>query len=243
MDALARLEPVARDLMSRVDAALVTLGAPPHHPVWPLVRRLGTTPADAVAFLIEVDAGALRDAATALRRQADAYEAAEVPTDLPWRGSAGDAYAARSADLRRHLAGDGSMAGGSMAGGSMTGGSMTAGSMAGGSIAGGSMADRLRDTAACADDVADWYARSRNRLARTLAEVLTSAQAVAVRARSTPGAEAADIGARVLSAVAAAVVDGEAVHRRWRPALGQLPFRRGVETPTRLDATIEVGPA
>jgi hypothetical protein len=217
MDALARLEPVARDLMRQVDAALVTLGAPPHHPVWGLLRRLGTTPADAVAFLVEVDVGALRDAAAGLRRQADAYEAAEVPTDLPWRGAAGDAYAARSTDLRRHLAAD---------------------------EGGGSMAHRLRDTAACADDVADWYVRSRDRLARALADVLTSAQAVAVRSRPAGGhVAAADIGVRVLTAVADVVADGEALHRRWQPALGELAYRWSAETPTRLDATIEVGPA
>src|SRR5688572_14059983 len=93
MDALARLEPVARELMRRVDTALVTLGAPVEHPVWGLLRRLGTTPADAVAFFAGVDPRPLADAAAALRDQADAYETAEIPVEVPWRGTAGETYA------------------------------------------------------------------------------------------------------------------------------------------------------
>jgi hypothetical protein len=231
MDALARLEPVARDLLRRVDAALVTLGAPVEHPVWGLLRRLGTTPADAVAFFVGVDPLPLADAAAALRDQADAYETAEIPVEVPWRGTAGETYAGHTVDLRNHLAGPGD----------------------------DSMAQRLRATADCADDVADWYRRARDRLARALAEVLASAQAVAVRSCPAVGevvtarvmdrvpatavVAAADIGARVLAAAAEAVTDGEVLHHRWRPSLGELPFRRGAEPPLRSEATIEVRPA
>ena len=42
MDALARLAPVARPLLRDVDNALATLGAPPEHPVWALLRRMGS---------------------------------------------------------------------------------------------------------------------------------------------------------------------------------------------------------
>jgi hypothetical protein len=227
MDALARLEPVAHDLMRRVDGSLLTLGAPPEHPVWPLLRRLGATPADAVAFFVAVDEGSVRAAAASLRDRAEAFEAAEVPTAPPWRGAAGEAFGAYAADLRGHLAG-------------------------GSGRGEDSMAARLRATAACVDDVADWCRRSRDGLARTLAEILASAQAVtvrshaghlaAVRAPVAAVAAAADIGARVLAAAAAAVADGEALDRRWRPRLEELAFRRS-EVPVRQDDTIEVHPA
>jgi hypothetical protein len=229
MDALARLEPVAHDLMRRVDGSLVTLGAPPEHAVWPLLRRLGATPADAVAFFVGVDEGSLRAAAASLRDRAEAYEAAEVPIAPPWRGAAGEAFGAYAADLRGHLAG-------------------------GPGRGEDSMAARLRATATCMDDVADWCRRSRDGLARTLAEILASAQAVtvqshpdladlaAVRVPVTAVAAAADIGARVLTAAAEAVAEGEALDRRWRPGLPELAFRR-TGFPIRRDDTIEVHPA
>jgi hypothetical protein len=230
MDALARLEPVARDLLRRVDGALVTLGAPPQHPVWPLLRRLGATPADALAFFAGVDEAPVRATAASLRDRAEAYEAADVPAGPPWRGPAGDAFGAHAADLRAHLAG-------------------------GSGPAGDSMAARLRATAACVDDVADWCHRSRDALARTLAEVVASAQAVTVRSHpdlsdlAAPRvpvaavAAAADIGARVLAAAAEAVAEGEALDGRWRAGLHELAFRRGAEGPVRHGDTIEVHPA
>jgi hypothetical protein len=66
MDALARVEPVARPLLREVDVALATLGAPADHPVWPLLRRLGVTPADAVAFFAEARPDAIRSAGAAV---------------------------------------------------------------------------------------------------------------------------------------------------------------------------------
>ena len=231
MDALARLEPVAHDLLRRVDGSLVTLGAPPEHPVWPLLRRLGATPADALAFFVGVDEGPVRAAAASLRDRAEAYEAAAIPTGPPWRGTAAEAFAAYAADLRGHLAG-------------------------GSGRGEDSMSARLRATAACLEEVADWCRRSRDGLARTLAEILASAQAVTVRSHPDLSgfasaavrvpvaavAAAADIGARVLAAAAEAVADGEALDRRWRPGLQELAFRR-TGAGVRLDDTIEVHPA
>jgi hypothetical protein len=229
MDALARLEPVAHDLMRRVDGCLVTLGAPTQHPVWPLLRRLGATPADALAFFVGVDEGSVRSAAASLRDRAEAFEAAEIPTGPPWRGTAGEAFGVYAADLRGHLAGEPGRGE-------------------------DSMAARLRATASCVDDVADWCRRSRDGLARTLAEIIASAQAVtvrslpdvsgfaAVRVPVAAVAAAADIGARVLAAAAEAVADGEALDRRWRPGLQELAFRR-TGFPVRQDDTIEVHPA
>jgi hypothetical protein len=165
------------------------------------------------------------------------------------RGVRGEAFGAYAADLRGHLAG-------------------------GPGRGDESMAARLRATAGCVEGVADWCRRSRDGLARALAEVLASAQAVTVRShpelagfasaslvpRPDVGsryladlavprvpvaavAAAADIGARVLAAAAEAVTDGEALDRRWRPALHELAFRRTAEAPVRRDDTIEVRPA
>ena len=67
-DVLARIEPVTRDLLTRVDAALMVHGAPAEHPVWARLRRLGSTPADAVAFFAHADPEPLHVAAAAVRR-------------------------------------------------------------------------------------------------------------------------------------------------------------------------------
>jgi hypothetical protein len=100
MDALARIEPVARPLLLAVDEALTSLGAPPEHPVWPLLRRLGATPADAVAHIAEYDGEA--SVAQRLREEADGYQGLAVPTAVDWAGAAGQVYAVRAASLRRH---------------------------------------------------------------------------------------------------------------------------------------------
>ena len=55
IDALARIEPVARGLLREVDDVLVAHAAPAEHPVWALLRRLATTPADAVRFFAGLD--------------------------------------------------------------------------------------------------------------------------------------------------------------------------------------------
>jgi hypothetical protein len=239
MDALTRLEPVARPLLRQVDEALATLGAPAEHQVWRLLRQVGATPGDAVTIFADLtgadaSVGSLRVAAGALREQADAYLAATIPASVPWAGGAGEAYAARAAALGSHLHGDGP----------------THGHREGPFDGRDSMAGRLAATASYVDEVADWQARSRYRIARVLADVLSSAQAVSLRAATGLGAApgpsaevlaAADIGAHVLVAAADALDEGRDLHRAWDERLAELPYRGPVDAgPGRFDATIRL---
>ena len=236
MDALARLEPVARPLLRQVDEALGTLGAPAEHEVWRLLRQVGATPADAVtgfadltATMADPAAGPLRAAAGVLRAQADAYLAAAVPASVPWAGGASEAYLARAASLGAHLHGD-------RADGLAQGGR------------GDSLAGRLAATASYVDEVADWQSRSRDRIARALAAVLASAQTVRLRARTGPGpgsatevSAAADIGAYVLAAAAQALQEGRDLHRGWHERLAELPYHASAEVGSgRFEATIRL---
>jgi hypothetical protein len=226
MDALSRLAPAARGLLGRVDAALATLGAPADHPVWARLREVAATPADAVEHFAGLDLAAIGTAGDELRAAADGYAAHRLPVDVAWASTAGEAYSVRAAALARHLT-DGGPDG---------------------------LAGRLRATASYAEDVAEWGQRWRDELARTLAEVLTSAQAatlgageVSVLARVSGRVSdaavraAADIGAHVLGTVAAALAEGRICLDRWAPALAELPFRAPETSgPDRTDGTIRV---
>ena len=213
MDALDRLEPVVRPVLHRVDEALTTLGAPPEHPIWDHLRRVGATPGDAVLFFVELRPVRLRAAAQRLREQAMGYEAAAVPVNPPWQGGAGEAFAAHATGLGAHLRGDEGLAG------------------------------ALRASASYVDAVADWGQRSRDRMARALAEVMASAQAVTVRAQTAlahvvrPDATAdllgavvaaADIGAALLVVAEEAVSDGRDVHRAWASTAIEFDYRAPV---------------
>lgn len=213
MDALARLEPVARSLMTDVDAALGTLGAPAGHLVWTLLRRTGTTPADAVAFFADAEPERLDAAADALRDEARAYTEMAIPADVSWEGGAGQAYATTAHALDAYLRGD--------------------------------MAGALEETASYVEEVARWYRRSRDRIARAIAEVLGSAQAVTVRTRHaghpTSVGAAADIGAHVLEATAESLDDGRGLSSDWSSRVAEVTFRAPVETgPGRFDAAIRL---
>lgn len=228
MDALARLARVARPLLRQVDTALASLGAPAEHAVWGLLRRVGTTPADAVSFLAELEPARLRDAAERLRTRSDGYRAAPVPARLSgWAGSAADAYATQAAGLATEL---------------HTG-----------------LAGQLRTSASYVDAVADCYADARDRLARCLAEVLTSRQAITVRSQPLTGGlaeavrggaggdalaaavlAAADIGAALLGVAEDAVVRAGDVHRRWAPELSERAYRAPVHVDPTRDATIRL---
>ncbi len=101
------------------------------------------------------------------------------------------------------------------------------------------------------DSLADWCERSRDQVARTLAQVLTSSQAVAVRSvpalgrgltdllrAAEPGGglaravmAAADIGAVLLGVAEDAVVAGRSLHHHAEPALAELAYR----APTQVD--------
>jgi hypothetical protein len=217
-DALSRIEPVARDLLARVDAALVAHGAPPDHALWSLLRRLHTTPGDAVAFFAARDDEPLRAAGAAVRAEASGYEAARIPDRVDWQGAVGDLYAAQAAALRAHL-GDATRP------------------------AADSLTGRLGDTASYVDEVADWWRESRGLMAAALAEVLTSAQAVTMGAGSTDDGlrAAADIGAHVLAAALRAHDAGHDLVGRWVGRLDEVPFRAPAITgPAEFEATIDV---
>jgi hypothetical protein len=88
------------------------------------------------------------------------------------------------------------------------------------------LTERLEATAGYLEAVADWLARSRLAVARTLAVALVSAEAVAVR---TPDADAAaDLAAYVLTVVAEVYDDGRALLDEWPARLAELPFRAEV---------------
>jgi hypothetical protein len=205
MDALSRLGPVGLSLLRQVDVALATHGAPATHPVWPLLRQVGATASDAVRAVAGLRPDDIRAAGVTVRSEVEALAAMSVPVDVDWHGAAGDAYALVGRALDQHLRGPG----------------------------GGSLAGRLGATADYADEVADWCARSRLAMARALAEVLGSAEAVTVRTGADMSGvagravvlAAADIAAHVLTAAAGAVAEGQATLARWPSRLGELTYR------------------
>jgi hypothetical protein len=200
MDALARLEPVARPLLAEVDQALATLGAPAAHPVWSALRSVGATPADAVSAIAAWDTAEMRTAANALRAQARDYTEA-TPTAAPsWEGQAGALYRAQATAIAEQL-----------------------------STGPQSMALRLNDQAGFAEAVASWYEQTRSAVAAALADVLSSAQAVAIRTAAdgtlaSSVSAAADIATHLLEVVAGALAAGEDLPPAWRGRLQRLDF-------------------
>lgn len=204
MDALDRLATPAADLLARVDGTLAEAGAPIEHPVWPLLRRVGTLPGDAVRAVTALRPGPADAAEPALRQLAQAYGDAQVTASHPvsWTGAGADAFAAHRSALVAHLAqGEESLSG------------------------------RLAATAGYADALAGWVAQTRIEVARALAAVLGSTQAVTlvvgpvdapVSARAVP---AADIAERVLAAVSGACDMAEELWREWAPRLAELPWQ------------------
>jgi hypothetical protein len=217
-DALARIEPVARDLLARVDTALVSHGAPADHPIWTHLRRLHATPADAVAFFADGDPETLLAAGAAVRDQAAGYRAATIPARVAWHGTVGDLYVAQAAALHGHL-GDATHPGPD------------------------SLAGRLVATASYVDSVAEWWRESRGSMAVALAEVLTSAQAIELSAAQRDAEAvpaAADIGAHVLAAAARAHDAGYDLLGSWSRRLDELPYRAPEVGAARFDATIDI---
>jgi hypothetical protein len=204
MDALDRLAGPAADLLARVDATLAAGGAEPDHPVWPLLRRLGALPGDAAGAVSALRPGPLATAASAVRPLARAYAdtAADLRRAVSWSGPAAEAYAASAEALAEH----------------------------GGGVEG--LPARLRNAGDYAAALCGWMAETRRELARALADALGSAQAVALHATDPAGpphpeavAAAADIAARVLSAVAAAYEHADRLRDEWSDRLPELPFR------------------
>jgi hypothetical protein len=222
VDALARLEPVARPLLTEVDRALATLGAPPEHGVWAALRRVGATPGDVVAVIAATEPDRLRATADTLRERAHAYDATPVAAPTGWHGPAATAYAHHAAALGAHLGGDGADDARSMAG-------------------------RLRATAEYAEATADWYQQTRSQLARALADVLTSGQAVTIRASAAGSVDAlraaADIAQHLLDAVDDAIAAGDELTRAWAGQLDELPFTAPAEAvAVRSDSVVDLRP-
>ncbi|WP_233604197.1 hypothetical protein [Micromonospora sp. HM5-17] len=202
-DALDQLAGPAGELLDRVDRLLTAAGAPDGHRIWPLLRQLRALPGDVLRAVLACRPGPLLAAASTARTACRAYdEARAVLADGgSWQGAAAEAYAARRRSLATYL-GEGPEG----------------------------LAGRMGATAGYAEAVADWIGRTRTALARTLADVLGSAEAVAVV--TTRDAEpnavvpaAAEIGARVLATVAEAYDAAEALPRRWAPELVEAVHR------------------
>jgi uncharacterized protein YukE len=214
MDELDQVAGAGFDLLSRVDSVLAGFGAPEGHPVWPLLRRLGILPADAVGAVGALRPASLGEFAPMLRGLS--REFAELPPAgrLEWHGRAAEAFDAHWATFSAHLAGDTD-----------------------------TLASRLTDTAKYAEAVADWADRTRLAVARALATALTSAEAVTIITgpdlarsggtgsettgtdRTALAAAAADIAAHVLRAVADAYDEAEELLANASELADELRFK------------------
>jgi hypothetical protein len=229
MDALDRVAEPGADLLARVDAALSAAGAPAGHAIWSRLRRLGALPGAAADAVVALRPAPIAAAGTALRTLAREYAdtgAAGAPP-AGWHGVGARAYAGHWAGLSAHLAhGDESLAG------------------------------RLAATAGYADALADWIRETRRALARALATVLGSAQAVALVTgpsvvNDRPGAgqprgalatvlAAAEIGVHVLDPLARAYDRAEDLRLVWAPRLVELAHRPGGAAAVRADSVTRV---
>ena len=153
-------------LLKRVDEVLSTTGAPRDHEVWPELRRVRLLPWDAVQAVAALRPGELAGAASALRADARSYAgvAASLPPPGPWSGEAAEAYDGARRRAAEHLSGGLD-----------------------------SLDERLEATADLADALTDWMRRTRAELAATLADVMVSAEALALsESGPLPGGRHAD---------------------------------------------------
>jgi hypothetical protein len=215
-EALDRLAAAAAPLLLRVDAALADDGAPPDDPVWPLLRQVRALPSDAVAAVAAWRADPLEAAEAPVRALArrcrEAFE--DLPRQIPWEGVSAEAYAVRWDSLRAHVLGPDA----------------------------DSVAGRLERAATYLGETADWMARSRLAVARALADVLGSAEAVALVAGSEPaGPAAARIAVHVLAPVAAACEEGHHLREEWHGRLGEWVYRAPSGGPVRDPGAVRVG--
>ncbi|WBB77909.1 hypothetical protein O7606_16745 [Micromonospora sp. WMMD882] len=209
MDRLDRLAEPGLDLLRRVDT-LLAAGVPEAHRVWPLLRRTQALPGEAVRGFLDLHPTPLADAGHATRQLVPTYDevCAALIDQRVWSGPAAAAYGEARTTLLRYLdEGPESLVG------------------------------RLDSTAGYADALADWVDRTRLALARTLADVLGSTEAVTVVAATMPrlggppaGASAgplaaAEIAARVLAVLSAAYDGAETLLRQWAPSLAESPWR------------------
>ncbi|MEH0843583.1 hypothetical protein V6U81_14455 [Micromonospora sp. CPCC 205711] len=216
MDALDRLAEPALHLLARVDT-LLAAGAPEAHPVWPLLRRMQVLPGDALRAFLDLHPAPLAGAGHAVRRLVPAYDDACAALTDPgiWSGPAAGAYdEARSALLRHLDEGPESLVG------------------------------RLESTAGYADALAHWVEGSRLAVARVLADVLGSAEAV--RVLGATGQEAgriagAEIATRVLSVLGVAYDGAETLLRQWSPSLAESTWRSPAGGAASYEGTTRVG--
>lgn len=205
MDALDRLAEPGLDLLARVDR-LLAAGAPEGHRLWPLLRRMQVLPGAAVREFLDLHPAPLTDAGHAVRRLVRGYDdtCALLGDQVAWSGAAASAYDEARATLLRHLdEGPESLVG------------------------------RLESTASYADALAGWVEGSRVALARALAEVLGSSEAVAVHAATRPGVHAgpagasaaAEIATRILGVLGVAYDGAETLLRQWGPSLAETVWR------------------
>jgi hypothetical protein len=224
MDPLDRLAEPGLDLLRRVDT-LLAAGAPEGHRVWPLLRRMQVLPREAVRSFLDLHPAPLAGAGRSVRRLVRGYDevSATLTDPVLWSGAAATAYGEARRALQHHLEeGPESLVG------------------------------RLESTAGYADALADWVEGSRHALARALADVLRSTEAVAVVAatsvplarsarRASAGVEAAEIAARVLAVLCVAYDGAETLLRQWGPSLAESRWRAPVAGPPRYDAPTRVG--
>lgn len=233
-DALDRLATPAAELLSRVDQLLAAAGAPATHAIWPLLRRLRALPGDTVAAVVALRPEPFAAGGDSLRGLLPGYVAAqaELTAEVDWQGAAGTAFEAHRNSLAAQLA-EGPQ----------------------------SVHGRVTAAAEYASALADWVSRTRLTLARTLAEVLGSAEAVSVVSAlvstATPAVPArpavpappalpaqraaAEIGARVLASVVAAYDEAEELLARWRPVLAEVPYRPPADGPLSLGSGVRAG--
>jgi hypothetical protein len=213
MDTLDRVNEPARDLLRRVDVTLLAAGAPADHLVWPLLRKLRALPGDVLESFAAMRAAPLRAAARELRSRADQFadENAALGAAVAgtvWHGDAAQEFVTRWRGLSRHLGAHAASDEPSLAG-------------------------RLAATASYVDSVASWMEDARRALARTLADVLSSAEAVRLRDASadmrSTDVGAAAIAAEVLQTAIGQLTVAEDEHTTWVGRLDELPFRQSVE--------------
>ncbi|SCL57510.1 hypothetical protein GA0070606_2783 [Micromonospora citrea] len=227
MDTLDRLAEPGLDLLRRVDM-LLAAGAPENHRVWPLLRRLQVLPGEAVRHFLDLHPAPLTAAGHSVRRLVPGYDDASAALTDPvlWSGPAASAYGQSRSALLRHLdEGPESLVG------------------------------RLESTAGYAEALADWVEGSRLALARALADVLRSAEAVAVVAATSTagggsgraaqagpgGIEAAEIAARVLAVLCVAYDGAETLLRQWGPSLAESRWREPLTDRPRYDTPTRIG--
>ncbi|MFG2053977.1 hypothetical protein ACGFI9_08075 [Micromonospora sp. NPDC048930] len=221
MDALDRLAEPGLDLLARVDT-LLAAGAPEGHRLWPLLRRMQVLPGEAVREFLELHPAPLAGAGHAVRQLVRGYDdtCAMLADPVAWSGPAAAAYDAARGALLRHLdEGPESLVG------------------------------RLESTAGYADALADWVEGSRLALARALADVLRSAEAVTVHVATRPGAEAgragalaaAEIATRVLGVLGVAYDGAETLLRQWAPSLAETTWRDRSPGAPHLGGTTRIG--